>query len=169
MNFMTVFKFLMLTFILHSGCTRKAGTSPILKGIETNTVENKIDGSYKGLQELEALIDPSMPQRKWFHLTKLKIMGDSVKATQSPITIHNGDTSFSVSDGGFYKYSGTISVLDSVVEINLVETSCDYCGELMQENPDGTRTRLFRTKVLTGKLVRDGLHLNGYPFTRSER
>ncbi len=117
-----------------------------------DTSFNKLNGLYVGLEDMGAQVDQSKPKWKLYHLSYLKIKGDSVNLDQSPISIYKIDTSFSASDGGFYYYSGTLTTSDTTIEINLKETSCDYCGELMKKNADGTFERELLTKIKRKKL-----------------
>ena len=78
---------------------------------EKKLAKTSLNGIYKGLEEIcctdstgrkECFIDPANPESKWYHLGILKINGDSTYLDQNPVLIHNRDTSYSASDGGFY-------------------------------------------------------------------
>jgi hypothetical protein len=112
----------------------------------------RLDGTYVGFEEMcytdsagikDCYTDPANPKWKWYHLSFIRLKGDSVFMEQDPIAIHKKDTTFSASDGGFYYYSGTLSSSDTTVIINLKEVSCDYCGELMKKKS----RRHFRTRI----------------------
>ena len=137
--------------------------------ISKDTSFNKLNGLYVGLEEIGALIDPSKPKWKWYHLSYLKIEGNIVRLDQSPISIYKKDTAFCASDGGFYYYSGTLIPSDTTIEINLKEISCDYCGELVKKNADGTLTREYRTKKYLGKLINNGIIINGHLFIKTNK
>jgi hypothetical protein len=118
-----------LTFIAYYFCSVTYG-------------QGKLDATYVGLEEMcytdstgikDCYTDPSNPKWKWYHLSFLKLKGDSVFMQQNPIAIHKKDTTFSASDGGFYYYSGTFSSSDTALVINLKEISCDYCGKLTKK------------------------------------
>lgn len=167
---MKTFKFItglfICTLFLQSGCSSLLGNSQNAITISTDSF-SQLDGLYIGLEEIGTLIDPSKPELKWYHLSYLKIEGNSVSLDQRPISIYKKDTAFSTSDGGFYYYSGTLIPTDTTLEINLTESSCDYCGEIMKKNADGTLTRQFRIKRYLGKLTNDGILINGYLFTKT--
>lgn len=133
--------------------------------------QSAVDGTYIGVEEKcytdsngkkECYTDSSKPKWKWYNLCKLKIKGDSVFLDQSPIAIYRKDTSFSTSDGGFYYYSGTLSKVDTAMNIKLTELYCDYCGVQMKRSADGTRQRVKRTKQWTAKILKEGIVINGY-------
>ncbi len=168
-TFKFISTFFIWTLLFQSSCKTKSENSIKVAAINKDTSFNKLNGLYVGLEEMGALIDPSKPKWKWYHLSYLKIKGDSVFLDQSPISIYKTDTSFSASDGGFYYYSGTLISSDTTVEINLKETSCDYCGELMKKNADGTLEREYRTKKYLGKLTDKGIIINGYLFTKTNK
>src|SRR5437868_2652618 len=90
--------------------------------------DSKLDGVYVGLEPMcwtlkngtkECYSDPAKPKRKWYHLTFLKIQGDTIFADQSPITIYKKDTLYSSSDGAFYYYHGHINQSDTTATIKL--------------------------------------------------
>lgn len=134
--------------------------------ISCNTSSNKLDGLYVGLEEMSTFINPSNPKWKWYHLSYLKINGNSVYLDQSPISIYKKDTTFSASGGGFYYYKGSLISRNTTIEINFKEISCDYCTQLVVKNADGTLTRIYRTKKYLGKLIENGIVINGYLFTK---
>ena len=139
--------------------------------------QSGLNGTYIGLEEMctldshgqkECYNDPSKPKYKWYHLTTLKIEGDSAFLEQSPIAIFNKDTLYSGSDGGYYYYSGAIKrTTETIITISLTETSCDYCGELMKELSDGTFIREYRTKQYLAKIDSNGLLINSYLFKKN--
>lgn len=101
------------------------------------------------------------PKWKWYRLNILKIKGDSVFLDQSPISIYKKDTSYSASDGAFFYYHGTLTkITDSTFSINLTEIFCDYCGELVEKQKDGTMKRVYRTKNYLCKLTKNGFWAN---------
>lgn len=87
----------------------------------------KPKGTFVGIVTIKNFGDPSKPQYKWYHLSELTFKGDSIYLEQSPIAIHNNDTIFSASDGGFYSYAGTIQVFRGQTVADLTLTTCDYC------------------------------------------
>jgi len=167
--FKFITRFFILTLLFQSACSTTPDNSTKAITNIKDTLFNKLNGLYVGLEDMGAQIDPSKPKWKWYHLSYLKIKGDSVNLNQSPISIYKTDTSFSTSDGGFYYYSGTLISSDTTVEINLKETSCDYCGELMKKNADGTLEREYRTKKYLGKLTDKGIIINGHLFTKTNK
>ena len=87
----------------------------------------------------------------------------------NPVIIKNQDTSYSVSDGAFYYYSGTLTKTDSSISLDLKEIFCDYCGELMKKNKDGKLVRDYRTKHYTCKLIDKGLIVDGYLYIKTNK
>jgi hypothetical protein len=109
---------------------------------------------------MECYSDPARPERKWYHLTYLKIKGDSVFADQDPVNIYKRDTVYSSSDGAFYYYHGTINRTDSLATIKVQLIFCDYCAVPAEENP---RAYLFPAiKKYACKLTEKGILINGY-------
>ena len=105
---------------------------------------------------------------KWYHLSILKIKGDSVFLDQSPISIYKKDTSYSASDGAFFYYRGTISkITDTTFTINLTEIYCDYCATRFKKLPDGSRERIYRTKTFSCRQTNDGFWANEIFFKRT--
>ena len=138
--------------------------------------QTSLDGTYLGVEEKcyvdkegkkDCYTDPSNPKWKWYNLSKMKIKGDSVFLDQSPIAIYKRDTSFSASDGGFYYYSGRLTKVDTVVNIQLTELYCDYCGVQVEQLPDGTTKIAKRTKQWTAKITSRGILINGYLFRKT--
>jgi hypothetical protein len=138
--------------------------------------QNKIDGLYVGLEPIswtlkngktEYYSDPAHPKRKWYHLTYLKIKGDTVFADQSPINIYRKDTSFSASDGAFYYYHGHVNQKDTSITIILNYIFCDYCPMPEPTNPNAY---LFPwIKNYHCKLIADGLLINNYLFKKTDK
>jgi hypothetical protein len=138
--------------------------------------QTSLDGTYIGVEEKcavddagkkECYHDPARPKWKWFNLCRMKIKGDSVFLDQSPIAIYKKDTSFSASDGGFFYYSGTFTRIDTVLNIQLTELYCDYCGVPVKHMPDGTTVVVKRTKNLAGKITGAGFMINGKLFRKT--
>ena len=125
-----------------------------------------IDGTYTGLEKIcwgkskngECLNSlESNPQRKWYHENMLKIQGDSAFLDQNPISIYKKDTVYSVSDGAFYYYKGTVTKTDTTIVVNLTLLFCDYCGEIIEMQSDGTYKKVIQTKTLIGKITEKGI------------
>jgi len=138
------------------------------KGILDNS-SNLLTGVYVGLEKMPYLIDPSNPKKVWYHLTYLKIKGDSAFLDQSPISIYKKDTTFSASDGGFYYYKGILIKTDTTLKIRLKEIFCDYCGEKVKKGIDGRWIRDCRIKEYFAKKTVKGIFLNGNLFTKTNR
>jgi len=138
--------------------------------------QNSLNGVYVGLEEMcsidkngkkDCYIDPGEPWRKWYHLSRLKIKGDSVYMDQSPVHIYKKDTLFSSSDGVFYYYRGTMSKNDTAVIIDLKLYYCDYCATRIDTQPDGTRiARKSPGKHYIGRLKGKDILINNYLFKR---
>jgi len=125
------------------------------------------NGMYVGFEEMSS-VTPHDSLNKWYHKNNLSIEGDSVFLYQSPVAINKSDTSYSVSDGGFYYFSGLIELKGNSVSIDLLQTGCDYCGEPVKINKDGSLTKLKVTKKLSGTFDKTGLKLNGLAYKKVE-
>lgn len=138
--------------------------------------DSKLDGVYVGLEPIcwtlkngtkECYSDPARPKRKWYHLTYLKVQGDTVFADQSPINIYNKDTLYSSSDGAYYYYHGHIYQSDTAATIQMKLIFCDYCG-IPEEN--SANAYLFpSTKNYIAKVTSKGIVINGYLFTKTNK
>ena len=144
-------------------------------GVALSYGQSSLEGTYVGLEEKcwvgkdgkkDCYNDPSRPKWKWYNLSKMKIKRDSVFLDQSPVAIYKKDTTFSASDGGFYYYSGKLTKVDTVVNIQLTELYCDYCGVQVKQMPDGTTQVVKRTKKWIAKIADKGIVINGYLFRR---
>src|SRR5205085_2428124 len=110
---------------------------------------------------------PARPKRKWYHLTYLKVQGDTVFADQSPVNIYKKDTLYSSSDGAFFYYHGHINLNDTTADIKMQLIFCDYCAMPEESNPNAY---LFPfTKNYFAKLTSKGILINGYLFTRADK
>lgn len=150
-------------------------TTPSQKKNETSSLVNvrqdtNLNGTYLGVEEIcyalkdgtkECYTDDDNPKRKWYHLTYIKIKGDSVFVDQSPINIYKKDTAYSASDGGFYYYRGKMK--DSLINLEL--SYCDYCAIPAEDSPNAylfPNTKRYPFTSTTG-----GLLINGYLFKRT--
>ena len=95
--------------------------------------------------------DSSNLKKEWFYKSVIKIKDSVVFMDQSPVTIYKNDTMYSVSDGGFPCFKGTVSNKNDSISIILKQTTCDYCGEKFIINKDGTFTKAVITKKINGK------------------
>jgi len=134
-----------------------------------------IDGTYVGLEKIcwktsksgKCInTDDFNSKSKWFHQNILKIKGDSVFLDQNPISIYKKDTSFSASDGAFLYFTGLVSKTHTSITFKLVELFCDYCGEFKQKQSDGTLIWIKRTKLLSGKIIKDGIVIDNYLYKK---
>jgi hypothetical protein len=138
--------------------------------------QNNLDGYYIGLEPNcytfnngETQCYPDAAHKKWklFHLTRLKIQGDSVFADQSPVSIYKKDTSFSASDGAFYYYHGHMKQNDSVVNIQLDLIFCDYCGVPVASTDYSHWPPKAKNWIC--KKTAGGLLINGYLFRKTNQ
>src|SRR5688500_15562378 len=83
--------------------------------------------TFIGLAEMKKYSDPAKAKYKLYHLSEITLKGDSIFLEQSPVAIYNKDTIFSVSDGGFYSYAGTLKEYKGKTVADLTLISCDYC------------------------------------------
>lgn len=117
-----------------------------------------------GFEAIKVAIDPKRPQYKRFYKTKITFKKDSVFIQKSPISVYKKDTSYSASDGGFYSYKGIWNDTNGKIEVNVIETNCNYCPASMQEIRKGVYQKVIRTKEYKGKRTNKGLNLNGIEF-----
>ena len=150
-NLVLVFKILLIHFALG------------IFSISKSYGQTLKDGFYVGLEDMLS-ISPDKPKLRWYHLTRLTIKGDSVWVNQSPISIHNRDTVWSSSDGGFYSYKGKITVNGNRFVINLKMTKCDYCAVPI----DTLRLEKFNHKFMSGLITGDGMKIEGHFYWQTE-
>jgi hypothetical protein len=140
--------------------------------------QNPIEGTYIGLEKIcwrnskkDSCINTLEfdKKSKWYHLCILKIKADSVFLDQKPIKIYKTDTSYSTSDGAFYYYSGALIKRETILEINLTELFCTYCGHLSKKQADETYKRIKRTKQYFGKLTDKGIVINNFLFKKIDK
>jgi hypothetical protein len=144
---------------------------PLLVIFITGHCQKPPDGLYAGLERIVVIdamgkpsdyIDPAKPLWKWYHLTYIKVKGDSVFLDQSPISLFKRDTSYSASDGGFYYYSGKICSSGDSIILNLKQLYCDYCAI----RANGADSSGKFVKQLKGKFTKAGFFLNGFLFKK---
>lgn len=146
--------------------------------VKTTFGQKNLDGIYIGLQAMcwtdsagkkDCYKDPTKPQYKWYHATKIKIKGDTVFVDQNPICIYKKDTLYSASDGAFFYYIGSITQqADSSISLHLTELYCDYCGEILEKQQDGTYKKVLHTREWKGKLSAGRLFINSMLFRKIE-
>ena len=100
------------------------------------------------------------PNQKWFHKNLLKVKQDSVYLDRVPISKIGKKTLYSSSDGGFYYYRGIVKTENGQKLIELTEISCDYCPELVSENPK----EVIQKRKLFGKITKNGIEINNVKF-----
>jgi hypothetical protein len=136
--------------------------------------QSNLDGTYIGLDpicwalkngRIECYSDPATPERKWYHLTYLKIKGNSVFADQDPVNIYKRDTVYSSSDGAFYYYRGTIDRTGSSATIKMQLIYCDYCAVPAKNSPNAYLFPASKNYVCT--LSAKGISINGYLFKKT--
>jgi hypothetical protein len=137
--------------------------------------QTSLNGFYIGFEEMcttdsaghkECYTDPGTPERKWYHLTQMRIYGDSIFWNQSPISVYQKDTLYSASDGAFYYYRGVFKRNKDLLTINFNEISCDYCGIEVMRQSDGTLVEVKRTRQLVASVTNKGILINGYLFIK---
>jgi len=142
------------------------------------SAQNIAEGYYIGMIEMcsidssgtkECYTDPADPRRKWYHLTKIKLSGDSIFVDQSPVGVRKRDTVYSASDGGFYYYRGTISKKQGGWRIHLKMVSCDYCTLRYRRLPNGDREVISNSKEWIATFHDQQLEINGNYFRRSDK
>ena len=134
--------------------------------------KRNIDGVYSGLEEMCSIdstgkkvcyADPVDPNKKWYHLSILKIKNGHVFMDQSPVGVFRNDTSYSASDGGFFYYRGSTTTNGDSIVLNLIQLSCDYCAQRIKNTADDTTVE---TKRLSGHSNNLDLVLNGILFKK---
>ena len=135
---------------------------------DISLLDTSLNGFYSGLEYDRITTDPAYPGKKFtaFHIGYLRIKSDSIFLDQMPIFVYNKDTSYSVSDGGFFYWRGTKNKNDTAVLINLTEYYCDYCGILVRTNAEGKEEFYPRTKQLIARLTSEGLLIKGYIYRK---
>ncbi|HEY0054787.1 MAG TPA: hypothetical protein VGB63_05480, partial [Pedobacter sp.] len=127
-----------------------------------------LNGLYVGLEEIGVTIDPSRPERKWYHLGNLIIKGDSAFLDQSPVSIYKNDTSFSASDGAFYYYSGTYKAKDSTLIFKFKMDRCDYCAREVRKLKNGKYEEIEKFKELVAIRKPQGLLIKNYLYEKKD-
>ncbi|MFT3911411.1 MAG: hypothetical protein QM737_18455 [Ferruginibacter sp.] len=108
-------------------------------------------------------------ERKYYRLSYIKIINDSVFLDQSAASIINGkDTFCSGSDWVYHYYSGIIKSTGNLWEINLVELPCDLCNKYFEKQGNGAYQRVLRKKIFSGYFVSSDLILNGDVFSKKQ-
>jgi hypothetical protein len=138
--------------------------------------QSNLDGIYLGLEPMcwtlksgkkDCYTDPLSPKRKWYHLTYLKIQGDTIFADQSPVHIYKKDTLYSSSDGAFFYYHGHVDQNDTTADIKMQLIFCDYCGMPEEGSPNAY---LFpSTKNYFAKIIDQGILINEYLFIKTDK
>lgn len=136
----------------------------------------KMDGVYQGLIEMchtdsmgvkTCFGDELESDGKWYHLSYLKLEGDSVFLDMYPVSITEvGDTLYSASDGGFYFYKGVFSS-SAKLNIELVEVYCDYCATQVKKINENEYIPIKRKLRLTGNFVDGVLYIYGRLFNKT--
>lgn len=83
-------------------------------------------GRFTALEPMANLRDPVKPTARWFHENTLTITGNEVVLKKSPVFFYKGKKGYSVSDGGFYTYRGTVSFAGGHWSMELILTDSDY-------------------------------------------
>lgn len=177
---MRYFKFIatiyFVSFLHYSSCRPKSDNSKVSAAFAIDTLSNHLNGLYEGVEEMcstdsagkkECYDDPENRLAKWYHLSQLRIHNDSAFLEQSPISIYNGDTSYSASDGGFYYYKGSYKLKDSIITIDFKMDHCDYCAIQVEKLEDGQLRGVERPKMMVAVVRSNELFINGYTFKRN--
>ena len=89
------------------------------------------DGTFVGLEPIPNLHE--QPGDHWFHENTLRIKGNVVTLSKEPVVFYQGKKLPSDSEGGFYKYRGTLSsAADGSWQVKLRLIESDY-----EEEPAG--------------------------------
>ena len=96
----------------------------------TTTVlsQPSIKGSYVAYQKMNKQLSGDS-QEVWYSKNSITFKNNAVFFEQSPVSIKNGDASYSASDGGFYYYKGSLKPKGSKFFAHLKFISCDYCAD----------------------------------------
>ena len=112
----------------------------------------------------ETNTDFENPKQKWFHKNILIIKNDSVFLDRIPVSKIGKKILYSSSDGGFYYYRGIVKTENGQKIIELTEISCDYCPELVSENPK----EVIQKRKLFGKITEEGIEINNVKINEIE-
>ena len=112
----------------------------------------------------ETNTDSENPKQKWFHKNILIIKNDSVFLDRIPVSKIGKKILYSSSDGGFYYYRGIVKTENGQKIIELTEISCDYCPELVSENPK----EVIQKRKLFGKITEEGIEINNVKINEIE-
>jgi hypothetical protein len=86
------------------------------------------DGTYYGYQPMPNLSPDEDPHAYWYHANVMTIRGARLEMKNSPVYESHGKMIWSASDGGFYRYEGTIETLGARLLFRVRGIDCDYCG-----------------------------------------
>ena len=149
--------FVLLAFVLQS-CAQPASSKQ----------NSDLEGIYVGLEEIGVNIDPSQPNRKWYHMGYLRIKGDSAFLDQQPVSIYRRDTSYSASDGAFYYYKGTYKLKDNNVVFNFKLDHCDYCAREVRKLRNGEYEEVEKYRKLEAIRKSNGLLIKNHLYRKDE-
>ena len=82
------------------------------------------NGTFVGLEPIPDLHE--QPGDHWFHENTLTIKGNVVTLNKEPVVFYQGKKLSSDSEGGFYTYRGTLSLVDGGWQVKLRLTKSDY-------------------------------------------
>jgi hypothetical protein len=128
-----------------------------------------LDGLYMGLEEMGVDVDPSQPNRKWYHAGHLRIKGDSAFLNQNPVSIYERDTSYSASDGAFYYYNGTYKLKDSTLIFKFKLDHCDYCAHEVRQLKNGQYDEIEQYKELEAIRKSNGFLINNHFYKKKSQ
>ncbi len=133
--------------------TKKAIFLAIVLSLIINLSAQNINGKYSSLLLNTLEIDTSghirfygidsFSTQKHFHEVEIKIHGKKISVRKSPVYFENDQKVYSVSDGGFLYYTGTLMTAGDVLIAKLNLVNCEYYGfsifkvpKLIGESPD---------------------------------
>ena len=123
------------------------------------------DGVYKGYEIRYHNRRPNITKGEG-HVNTAYVQGDSIFISKSPIAFKNHDTTFSVSDGGFYYYVGAIQQDYNSVILQL--NNCDYCGLEVEKDSAGLNHPIVRKTRHSFKLTQNGFNIDGVHYGFSQ-
>ena len=104
------------------------------------------NGTFVGLEPIPDLHE--QPDDQWFHENTLTIKGSVVTLNKEPVVFYQGKKLPSDSEGGFYTYRGTLSLVDSSWQVRLRLTESDYEEEPTDKNGKAAPTKLQQFPVV---------------------
>ena len=93
---------------------------------------DKLSGTYFGYEPLPNL-SPGDPDAYWYYEVTLVVTDTKVRVSKAPRIRVKGKVTSTSSDGGFPVFEGTVRSLQDRTVVAVRQTSCDYCGKVLND------------------------------------